>query len=173
MLFKKSIEKVFNIALIARNGMTFSGVSKVLTEEDAISQSDIDSILGNDPTEKTIEAVETKERPLITGDLYYGLVPTKNDNYPPCIDPEEAHILETPNQNIMAALEITADSSFQDYCQSLSKFWKEDELYGSTTESKMILPEHLEFKDLLTTNSPFLEKLRGRFMVNLSMPGSI
>lgn len=126
MLLKKSLRNAFNLALFARNRRPFSGVAKTLTEEDSISQTEIDAILGNDPEDNPLETVENKERQLITGDLFYGLVPTKNDNFPPCIDPEEAHILETPNQNIMAALEMTEESSYLDYCKALNKFWKED-----------------------------------------------
>lgn len=105
--------------------------------------------------------------------MFYGLLPTKNDHFPPCIDPEEAHILETPNQNIMSALQMTVDSSYDDYCNAMNVFWKEDELYGSSTLPAKIDPEKLEFKELLTTDSPYLEKLRKKFVVNLSMPGSI
>lgn len=83
-------------------------------------------------------------------------MPTKNDSYPPCIDPEEAHILETPNQNIMSALGMAVDNSFDDYCNALNTFWKEDELYGSTTALVKIDPSKLEFKHLLTPDSQYL-----------------
>ena len=46
-------------------------------------------------------------------------------------------------------------------------------MYGSITEHKEILPENLDFKEVLTHNSKYLDKLRGKFMVNLSIPGSI
>ena len=73
----------------------------------------------------------------------------------------------------MNALGMNVDNSFDDYCQCMNKFWKEDELYGSTSEKNVIDPEKLEFRELLTHDSKYLEKLRNKFVVNLSMPGSI
>jgi len=105
--------------------------------------------------------------------MFYGLVPIKNENFPICIDPDFVELLETPNQNIMNALNLTVDSSFQDYCKGIETFWKEDELYGSISPPTQILSQSLEFNYVLTHDSPYLQKLRKNFLVNLSMPGSI
>lgn len=47
MFLKKSAGRLLNFAVLQRNCFRLSGVSKVLTEADTISQSDIDMILGN------------------------------------------------------------------------------------------------------------------------------
>lgn len=43
----------------------------------------------------------------------------------------------------MDALNMTVDSSFKDYCTLMSHFWREDELYGSTTPETKIEPSSL------------------------------
>lgn len=73
----------------------------------------------------------------------------------------------------MQALNITVESSFQDYCTNMSTFWREDELYGDTSPETKIEPHTIEFLPLLTTDSKYLERIRSEFVVNLSMPGSI
>jgi hypothetical protein len=73
----------------------------------------------------------------------------------------------------MQALNITVESSFNDYCKAMSTFWREDELYGSTSPETKIEPQNIEFLPLLTVESPYLERVRKEFLVNLSIPGSI
>jgi len=53
----------------------------------------------------------------------------------------------------MQALNITVESSFNDYCKAMSTFWCEDELYGPETK---IEPQNIEFLPLLTVDSPYL-----------------
>jgi hypothetical protein len=67
MFLKKSASTLLNLALFQRNCFRLSGVSKVLTEADAISQSDIDMILGNEPLEREVENVQNKDKGLTTG----------------------------------------------------------------------------------------------------------
>jgi len=43
----------------------------------------------------------------------------------------------------MNALQMTVESSYSDYCKSLQTFWKEDELYGSTTPEYKIVSQDL------------------------------
>lgn len=105
--------------------------------------------------------------------FYYGLMPKFNEDYPECIDPDLIIIQETPNQNIFAALALPENCSFQDYTSALSKFRTEIDLYGDEEEKSIILNDSLEFKELLCPESKYLERARNRFMVNISMPGTI
>ena len=145
---------------------------KLIREEDALTQAQIDELLGNEPSQE-VAAPESKEKELVEREMFYGLIPTKNEHFPPCIDPEYVPLLETPNQNIMAAMGLTVDSSFGDYCSSMQSFWREDDLYGDTTPAAVIEAESLEFKNLLTTDSKYLQRLRKGFAVNPSLPGTI
>lgn len=68
---------------------------------------------------------------------------------------------------------MNVESSFNDYCTNMSQFWREDELYGSITPQAKIQAASIEFHPLLTVDSKYLERIRGEFLVNLSIPGSI
>lgn len=56
----------------------------------------------------------------------------------------------------MQALNIDVESSFKDYCTGIANFWKEDELYGTTTPETKIEPASIEFLPVLTPNSKYL-----------------
>ncbi len=43
----------------------------------------------------------------------------------------------------MNTLQISVENSYSDYCKSLQTFWKEDELYGSTSPENKIVPQDL------------------------------
>ena len=68
---------------------------------------------------------------------------------------------------------MNVESSFKDYCTNMSQLWREDELYGSITPQAKIQAKSIEFHPLLTVDSKYLERIRGEFTVNLSIPGSI
>lgn len=46
-------------------------------------------------------------------------------------------------------------------------------MYGDSTEQKSIDVSTLEFKNLITTNSPYLLFLRQKYLVNPNIPGTI
>lgn len=63
-------------------------------------------------------------------DKFYGLMPKLNENYPICKDPDEREIEETPNQNLFEMMNLTPESSFDDYTKGLTMFRSELDLYG-------------------------------------------
>jgi hypothetical protein len=56
----------------------------------------------------------------------------------------------------MQALNINVESSFRDYCTSMSTFWREDELYGDAAPQNKIVPQSIEFLPILTVDSKYL-----------------
>jgi hypothetical protein len=100
-------------------------------------------------------------------------MPKFNQNYPICVDPEEIHIEETPNQNIFKMLDLPINCSFSDYTSALSKFRTETELYGDVEPKHEIMNEQLEFKKLLCPESAYLKRARYSVLVNTNIPGTI